>query len=402
MMSGAWPPPAPSVWKAWMVRPLNALMVSSTKPDFVERVGVDHHLHVVVVGDGETAIDRRRRRAPVLVQLERTGAGLDHLLQRRRARGVALAGEAEIDGKVVGRLDHAGEVPRPRRAGGGERAVRRAGAAAEHRGDAGHQRLVDLLRTDEMNVGVEAAGSENFSFAGDHFGARPDDDGDAGLNVGIAGLADGENPAVLETDIGLDDAPMVDDQRVGDDGIDRALLVADLALPHAVADHLAAAEFDLLAVGAKILFHLDDEIGVGEPHAVAGGRPEHVGIDGAAYFCWHDGLRSCWQFARSSLRGKGHSRPSYATTHKNPQSYPHVGARRYLTHFNLQNKNAALSSLSDRSRLALPDVRDRRDRVGRRGEAAAGVARRRIRSPVPAAGSRAENVTGGHAQARPS
>ena len=32
MMSGAWPPPAPSVWKAWMVRPLNALMVSSTKP----------------------------------------------------------------------------------------------------------------------------------------------------------------------------------------------------------------------------------------------------------------------------------------------------------------------------------------------------------------------------------
>ena len=32
MMSGAWPPPAPSVWKAWMVRPLNAAMVSSTKP----------------------------------------------------------------------------------------------------------------------------------------------------------------------------------------------------------------------------------------------------------------------------------------------------------------------------------------------------------------------------------
>ena len=33
MMSGAWPPPAPSVWKAWMVRPLNAAMVFSTKPD---------------------------------------------------------------------------------------------------------------------------------------------------------------------------------------------------------------------------------------------------------------------------------------------------------------------------------------------------------------------------------
>ena len=33
MISGAWPPPAPSVWKAWMVRPLNAFTVSSTKPD---------------------------------------------------------------------------------------------------------------------------------------------------------------------------------------------------------------------------------------------------------------------------------------------------------------------------------------------------------------------------------
>src|SRR3974377_2324180 len=33
LMAGAWPPPAPSVWKAWMVRPLKALMVSSTKPD---------------------------------------------------------------------------------------------------------------------------------------------------------------------------------------------------------------------------------------------------------------------------------------------------------------------------------------------------------------------------------
>ena len=32
-MSGAWPPPAPSVWKAQRVRPLVAAMVFSTKPD---------------------------------------------------------------------------------------------------------------------------------------------------------------------------------------------------------------------------------------------------------------------------------------------------------------------------------------------------------------------------------
>ncbi len=32
MMSGAWPPPAPSVWYAWMARPAIAARVSSTKP----------------------------------------------------------------------------------------------------------------------------------------------------------------------------------------------------------------------------------------------------------------------------------------------------------------------------------------------------------------------------------
>ena len=288
MMSGACPPPAPSVWKAWMVRPLNALMVSSTKPELVERVGVDHHLHVVVVGDRQAAVDRGRRRAPVLVQLERAGAGLDHFLQRRRPRRVALAGEAEIDRQAVGGLDHAADVPRPRRAGGGEGAVRRPGAAAEHRGDARHQRLLDLLRADEVDVGVEAAGGEDLALARDHLGAGADHDGDVGLDVGIAGLADGGDAVALEADVGLDDAPVIEDQRVGDDGVDRALLVGDLALAHAVADHLAAAEFHLLAVAGEILLHLDDDVGVGEPHAVAGGGAEHVGIDGARDFRCHN------------------------------------------------------------------------------------------------------------------
>ena len=137
-----------------------------------------------------------------------------------------------------------------------------------------------------MDVGVEAAGGEDFSLAGDHLGAGTDDDGDAGLDIGIAGLADGGNPAVLEADIGLDDAPVIEDQRIGDDGIDGALAVRHLALAHAVADHLAAAELHLLAIGGEVLLHLDDEVGVGEPHAVAGSGAEHVGIDGAGEAGW--------------------------------------------------------------------------------------------------------------------
>jgi hypothetical protein len=68
---------------------------------FVQRIGMDHHLHVVIVGHVEAIVDRGGRRAPILVQLERTSAGIDHLDQRGRARGVALAREAEIDRKRI-------------------------------------------------------------------------------------------------------------------------------------------------------------------------------------------------------------------------------------------------------------------------------------------------------------
>ena len=74
-----------------------------------------------------------------------------------------------------------------------------------------------------MDVRVDAAGGEDLAFAGDHLGAGADDDVDAGLDVGIAGLADAGDAAVLQADIGLDDAPMVEDERVGDDGVDGAL-----------------------------------------------------------------------------------------------------------------------------------------------------------------------------------
>src|SRR6185369_16532306 len=103
-----------------------------------------------------------------------------------------------------------------------------------------------------MDVRVEAAGRENFSLARDHLGTRPDDDGDVGLDVGIAGLADCGDAARPDADVRFDNAPMIEDQRVGDDGVDGALPLAQLALAHAVADYLAAAEFHLLAIGRVV------------------------------------------------------------------------------------------------------------------------------------------------------
>src|SRR5262249_60697045 len=115
-----------------------------------------------------------------------TSSALDDLPQRGRQCRIALAGYGEIDGESVKRLDHSRHMPGAGCAGGRERAVRGAGAAAEHGGDAAHQRVLDLLRADEMDVTVETAGGEDAAFTGDNVSARTDDDADVRLDVGIA------------------------------------------------------------------------------------------------------------------------------------------------------------------------------------------------------------------------
>jgi hypothetical protein len=78
------------------------------------------------------------------------------------------------------------------------------------------------------------------------------------LGVGVAGLADPVDAPVAQAHVGLVDAGVVDDQRVGDDGVHRALGPRALGLAHAVADHLAAAELHLLAVGREVALDLDE------------------------------------------------------------------------------------------------------------------------------------------------
>ena len=202
-----------------------AAMVSSTKPDFVERVGVDGDLHVEAVGDGQAAIDGGRRRAPVLVQLQAAGAGADLLLQRPGQAAVALAQKAEVDRQRLGGLQHAFHVPRAGRAGGGVGAGGRAGAAAEQRGQAGGDGGLDQLRADEVDVvSMPPAVTIRFSPAmtsvpGPMTRLRID----AGLDQRIARLADGDDPAVADADVALDDAPVVEDDGVGDDQIELAV-----------------------------------------------------------------------------------------------------------------------------------------------------------------------------------
>ncbi len=138
-----------------------------------------------------------------------------------------------------------------------------------------------------MNVGVNPACGDDIAFTGDHLGPRTDDDIDTRLHIGVPGLADPGNTTVANADIGLDDAGIIKDQRVGDHGIDRSLGTRCLRLAHAVADDLAATEFDFLAKDREILFDLDQKLGISQPNLITHGRAKHGGIGCAINFISH-------------------------------------------------------------------------------------------------------------------
>src|SRR2546429_6763477 len=241
---------------------------------------MDRALDVHRVANFQCRVDRCRRRAPVLVQLQAHRAGLHLFDQGRREARVAFAEKPEIHREGFGCLEHAADMPRTRRACGRQGAGRGPGAAADHGGHARHQRLVDLLRADEVDVRVDAAGGHDHALAGNDFGPGADGDVDPGLDVGVAGLAEAGDPPFLDRKVAFNDAPPVDHQRIGDHRVG-AIFRHTLALAHAVADDLAAAKFDFLTVDREVLLDLDDQLGVGEAYPIADRWPEHFDIGAA-------------------------------------------------------------------------------------------------------------------------
>ena len=199
---------------------------------FVQRVGVNRDLDVELVGDGEALIDRGRRRAPVLVQLQAERAGAHLLAQRLGLRSRcpcresrSSAGNASTASyirrmfhapgvQVVALVPVAGPVPPPIIVVMPE-----------------WKRVGNLVRRDEVDVRVDRARGEDVPFAGEHFGGRADHESrrDAVHHARIAGLADRRDAAVADADVGLADAGAVDDDGVGDDEVGRARLAGSRA-----------------------------------------------------------------------------------------------------------------------------------------------------------------------------
>ncbi len=203
-----------------MARPLKAAIVSSTKPDSLSVsvwIATWTSCRSATV---QAVVDRRRRRAPVLVQLQAAGAGLDLLLERapagwrcpcpgsrgssgRRRPPAASRGCATGPGvQVVAKVPVAGPVPPP--------SIVVTPLASASSICCGQMKWMCESMPPAVTIIPSPA---MISVPGPMTMSTP------GCTSGLPALPMRGDAAVLDADVGLDDAPVVDDQRVGDDGV---------------------------------------------------------------------------------------------------------------------------------------------------------------------------------------
>ena len=101
-----------------------------------------------------------------------------------------------------------------------------------------------------MNVAINPASRHDVAFAANHFRAGPDDDVNAVLGVWITGFPDRHNAPIFEANVGFDNAPVIQNQRVGHHAIDCTLTACTLALRHAVTDGFATAKFHFFTIAS--------------------------------------------------------------------------------------------------------------------------------------------------------
>mmetsp|Transcript_25283 Transcript_25283/g.60025 ORF Transcript_25283/g.60025 Transcript_25283/m.60025 type:complete len:266 (+) Transcript_25283:1040-1837(+) len=191
----------------------------------VQRVRVDRDLDVELLGHVEARVDSRRRAAPVLVQLQPAASRLDHLDEALWLARVPFPREPEVERKVVRGLEHHFGVPLAVGAGSGVGTRGGARASAEHGSHSRCDRLVRLLGADVVDVGVDASCCDDGVLRRDALRARADDHAVryAVHHVRVAGLADSVDFAVLDADVTLVDAGIVNHKGVGEHAVEALL-----------------------------------------------------------------------------------------------------------------------------------------------------------------------------------
>src|SRR5262249_26088613 len=118
-------------------------------------------------------------------------------------------------------LEHSLNIPLTRCARRRAGSVCGAGSAADHGRDAAVERFPGLLRTYEVDVRVDSARRQDAMLAGNDFGRRANLQPGryTVLDIRVAGFADRADTPITYPHVRLDDAPVVENDRVRDDEI---------------------------------------------------------------------------------------------------------------------------------------------------------------------------------------
>src|ERR1700751_1968279 len=101
----------------------------------VQRVGMDKNLHIHVIRNRQTTVNRGGGRTPAPMRLQAACPGLDLLNETNRRARVALTEKAEVHGEGIGGLEHPLNMPRAWSTGGCIRPNGRSCPAAHHCGE---------------------------------------------------------------------------------------------------------------------------------------------------------------------------------------------------------------------------------------------------------------------------
>lgn len=82
----------------------------------IEGIRVNEALHIEFVTDGQARVNGCGRASPVLMKLQTTGTRDDLLTERLRCAIIALAGDANVNGKLVAGYQHVPSIVRSRSA----------------------------------------------------------------------------------------------------------------------------------------------------------------------------------------------------------------------------------------------------------------------------------------------
>src|SRR6266436_7268189 len=151
-------------------------------------------------------------------------------------------------------------------------------------------------------MGVDTPRGDDLAFSCDDLGTRSDDYIDVGLHIGIAGLPDPCDEPILDSDVRLHDPPMIKNQSVGNNCINRSLAARTLRLSHAITNDFPAAELHLLTIGREIFLYLDEQVSICEPNLVPDRRTEHLRVGGTAHCVGHFRYLNCQNWPQRRLR----------------------------------------------------------------------------------------------------